>query len=141
MRPLSLPGRPLTRFERLRLVVEILFAYGELLPVLRRNDLPAMIRVARRGRGRRLPPPGAEVHLIARRLGWIVQLCVSRLPSDRRCLIHSLVTVRVLAERSIDGALVIGVRSGPAGVEAHAWVEHEHHPILPAGDYERLVEL
>ena len=63
-----------------------------------------------------------------------------RRPGDSRCLIRSLVLVRVLARRAIPSMLVIGVRKNP-GFKAHAWVEHEGKAILAAGDYTRLTEL
>jgi hypothetical protein len=40
----------------------------------------------------------------------------------------------------MEGRLVIGVQTG-SSFTAHAWVEHDDRPILPAGDYIRLHEL
>jgi hypothetical protein len=62
------------------------------------------------------------------------------LPTDTRCLITALVLIRILARRSIDGRLVIGVRSAD-GVTAHAWVECAGRPVLDPGDHERLLEV
>jgi Transglutaminase-like superfamily len=53
---------------------------------------------------------------------------------------RSLVLVSLLARRSLPATLVIGVLPGER-FAAHAWVELSGRPLLPAGDYERLVEL
>jgi hypothetical protein len=67
---------------------------------------------------------------------------LERLPSDSRCLTRSLVVTRVLARRGIGASLVIGVAPAP-NFAAHAWVELDGVPLLPAleSTYSRLVEL
>lgn len=77
-----------------------------------------------------------------RRLGRAVTRTLAVMPTDSRCLIRSLVLVRLLARRGIESSLVIGIRPGPE-FAAHAWVEREGVALLPAGGtaYERLVEL
>jgi hypothetical protein len=47
---------------------------------------------------------------------------------------------RILTRRSIPHTLVIGVRNEPEFI-AHAWIEYEGRPVLPAGEYTRLTEL
>ena len=79
-------------------------------------------------------------HQEARRLGKVVGRTLGVLPTDSRCLIQSLVLVRILARRAIPSKLVIGVRRS-SEFQAHAWVEHEGQAILPAGEYTRLTEL
>ncbi|MGH7481739.1 MAG: lasso peptide biosynthesis B2 protein, partial [Longimicrobiales bacterium] len=79
-------------------------------------------------------------HQVARRLGKVVGKTLGVLPTDSRCLIRSLVLVRLLTRRSIPSTLVIGVRKN-SGFEAHAWVEHDGEPILPPGEYTRLMEM
>jgi hypothetical protein len=84
--------------------------------------------------------PSLVEHDVARRLGRAVGKTLRLLPTDSRCLIRSLVLTRLLARRAIPNTIVIGVRKAP-DFQAHAWVEHEGRPILPAGEYTRLTEL
>jgi transglutaminase-like putative cysteine protease len=124
--------------RRARLVAEILAAYVPLLRVVRRNDVRAMV-VEARAVDRTAVLPG-DSHEVASRLGGIVRRTLKVLPTDGRCLIQSLVLIRLLARRSIEARLVIGVRGGGA-FAAHAWVEHDGLPVLPVGDFDRLMEL
>jgi hypothetical protein len=135
------PSRRLTRRQRLALIVEILVSYVQLLRLLRRKDLPTMVGQARQARTE-LPAPLDDVTLAAAvsRLGRAADRVIGVLPKDGRCLITSLVVVRVLARRSVDATVVIGVRNTD-GFEAHAWVEFEGRAVLPSGDYHRLVEV
>ena len=132
---------PVSLRDRVRLAVEILLAYGELILVVRQHDLPTM---AARARQPQMGPSPPEVRTralpAARRLSWMVERILALLPTDKRCLVKSLVLIRVLSNRSIPGVLVVGVLSNN-GVKAHAWVEHDGHPVLPAGNFERLLEL
>ena len=142
LRPRTPPARRVGLADRLRLSVEILVAYAELLRLLRRNDLPAMVAGARTVRLDPAPiGPGADEHATAIRIGRMVNRVVTKLPTDKRCLINSLVVVRMLKHRDIESRVVIGVQSGAEGFRAHAWVEHDERPVLPPGDYVRLVEL
>jgi hypothetical protein len=64
------------------------------------------------------------------------------LPGDTRCLVRSLVLVRLLARRGVPARLIIGVtRTGPFA--AHAWVERDGRALLPSGGghLARLTEL
>lgn len=138
-RPVS---HPLRLSDRARLSAEILIAYVELLVLLRRNDLTMMVEGARSLRVTPVPPlPASEAHAAALRLGRIVQRVITKLPTDKRCLINSLVVVRMLSQRGIDARVVIGVQSGGEGFRAHAWVEHDDRPVLAPGDHVRLLEL
>ena len=79
-----------------------------------------------------------------RRLGAAVVRTLTPLPVDSRCLMRSLVLLRVLATRGVQGSLVIAVRPGEGlKLAAHAWVEADGRPLLvPAGaDHGRLVTL
>ncbi len=52
------------------------------------------------------------------------------LPGDRACLVRSQALRELLATDGLDRAAVrIGVRRGPRGFEAHAWVELDGTPI------------
>lgn len=125
--------------EKIALVLEILRAYAAMWRVLRLSDVLQMA-----ARAREVPTRGRVAdpleHLVARRLGKVVGMTLGVLPTDSRCLIRSLVLLRVLTRRAIPGILVIGVRRQPE-FEAHAWVEHDGEPILPAGEYTRLTEV
>ena len=55
---------------------------------------------------------------------------------------RSLVLTAVLERRGIASRFVIGVRGAGDDFLAHAWVEYDGLPLLPAGDdFERLTEL
>ena len=64
-------------------------------------------------------------------------------PGGTRCLMRSLVLLRLLARRGIgDAELIIAVQPGPAVLDAHAWVELDGRALLPPGDgHERLLVL
>ena len=133
-------GRPLSTRGKVALATEVLRDYWPLWRILKRNDVVEMVRLARNVHPSFPRPAGPAEHRIALRLGRAVARVLRLLPSDSRCLIQSLVLTRMLARRSMPSILVIGVRTGSA-FEAHAWVEHEGRPILPPGQFTRLVEL
>jgi Transglutaminase-like superfamily len=135
--PMAWPER-VRPWHRARLMAEIVAAYVPLLRVLRGNDLAAMVAAARSPRTTIGAP--RDPSLAAERLGWIVNRVLKLFPTDGRCLIQSLVVTRLLAARSIESRLVIGV-SVHDSFEAHAWVEHAGTPVLPAGHFARLHEL
>ena len=81
-----------------------------------------------------------DEHELALRLGSIVTKVLDPLPTDNRCLIRSLVLVRVLARRGIGADLIIGVHPADR-FAAHAWVEHELQAVLPVGEFEPLSRL
>lgn len=123
---------------KLALAIEIVAAYVRARWLLRRHDLPhvlAQLRaVSRRG--------PAEPAVLDERLARAVRRTLGTLPADSRCLMQSLVLMRLLARRDRPATLVIGVSS--AGTfTAHAWVERDGVPLLPAGEDEfgRLAEL
>lgn len=131
---------PLRLNEKLLLTAEILAGYVPAMRILRAPDVTAMAR-----RARDVAPDGPPLqtgleHQIALRLGRAVSRTLALLPTDSRCLIRSLVTIRLMARRRMPSKLVIGVRN-EGEFQAHAWVEHEGRPILPAGQYTRLTEL
>ena len=79
--------------------------------------------------------------LSAWRLAQATGKVLKRLPSDSRCLFHSLTLMYMLERRGISQTLVIAVQPRPFG--AHAWLEVDGRPILPEADlgYERLLEI
>lgn len=142
VRPHRLPPLRVGLGARVRLSAEILIAYVELLSLLRKVDVRAMVEGARCARVEPTAQPrDAEKHLTAVRVGNMVERVLTKLPTDRRCLIKSLVVVRVLSHRGIESRVVIGVQTGEEGFRAHAWVEYEEHPVLPPLDYEPLLKV
>ena len=131
---------PLSVRQRFALLSEILIEYVPIWRILRKSDVVEMVRAARNVPATRERGPSAQEHKLALRLGRAVVKTLTLLPTDSRCLIRSLVLSRILTRRSIPHTLVIGVRNDP-DFAAHAWVEHDHSPILPAGQYTRLTEL
>ena len=123
---------------KLQLAREILAAYVRVRWLMRRSDLVStldQLRVWARAHSREAETTGV-------RLGNAVGRTMRLLPTDSRCLMRSLVLSSLLARRHVDATLVIGVQPGPS-FAAHAWVEQDGRPLLPAGadDFQRLVEL
>ena len=137
--------RKLPPGPRLRLALEILVVYGRVRWVLRRHELPRVVATLRSdstggGRKRTLGNPVAE----GERLGRAVVRMLDYLPTDSRCLMRSLVLLRLLAVRGAEGVFVIAVLpSGDLDVSAHAWIELDGRPLLDTGtpDYGRLLTL
>jgi N-acetylglucosaminyldiphosphoundecaprenol N-acetyl-beta-D-mannosaminyltransferase len=139
--PAALPPVGQMQFRhKARMAIEIAGAYLVLRPHLQANDVRAMVSEARRVHPRRPLTRDPHPQETARRLGSMVQQVLSAFPADDRCLIQSLVLVRLLTQRGIDGSIVIGARSD-GGFAAHAWVEYEGKPVLPPQCFERLVTL
>lgn len=130
---------PFTAREKAALTAEILSAYARVRWSLWRTDLRASVANLRRVSAR---PAQGDPTLLGRKLGGAVVRTLSVLPTDSRCLMRSLVLMRLLARRGIEARFVLGVRAGDE-FKAHAWVEREHRPLLPPGDasFERLLEL
>ena len=127
---------------RARLAGEILGDYVTVRRELRHHSLPAVVSGLRSGvpEQERCPPDPHD----GRRLARAVVRTLESLPVDSRCLMRSLVLLRVLARRGVTAELVIAVRPGGHDrLGAHAWVEVAGEPMLsPAGtDHGRLVTL
>jgi Transglutaminase-like superfamily len=140
--------RPLGHAECARLLVEILVSYLLARRALRRGPIASVLASMRSGYAlstvpaRSDPQSLEEVLARARRLGHAVLRTLALVPGDTRCLVRSLVLMRLLAKRGIPAKLVIGARATPAFL-AHAWVEYAGEPVISAGDgsFARLVEL
>lgn len=131
-------ARPLPLRRKAALVREIVAAYVRIRWLLRRQDLPRALERIRAAPESGVPADGASDQRLAR----AVRRTLRRLPADSRCLMQSLVLTRLLARRGRSSKLVIGV--SPAGTfTAHAWIERDGKPLLPAGEDEfgRLTEL
>jgi hypothetical protein len=131
---------PLGPRARIALLGEILTEYVPCWQILRTKNVVDMVKAARDVSVTHPRGPAFQEHKMALRLGRAVVKTLRLLPTDSRCLIRSLVLSRILTRRSIPHTLVIGVRNSPEFM-AHAWVEHEGYPVLPAGEYTRLTEL
>ena len=120
---------------RLRIAFEIVGTYVQVRYRMFRGDVTAVV-AALRGGAVDLHEP-YDAYRIGRRLGRPVRRTLDPLPWDSRCLMRSLVLLRMLARRGVVCQLVIGVRPGET-LEAHAWIEHDGHALLPTLGYERL---
>jgi hypothetical protein len=140
VRPLP-ADRPLGAAERGRLAAEILAAYVGARRELGRNPIAKVVDRLRE-EARRPRVRAADTLEEARRLGRAVSRTLALAPGDTRCLVRSLVLIRLLSRRGLAARLVIGARAEPDFL-AHAWVEHEGEPVLPTGEgsFGRLVEL
>jgi Transglutaminase-like superfamily len=116
---------------KLRLAIEVLFAYGRAWRWMRRFEIEEAVR---RLRGEAAPGRAVPV-TDPLRLGAVVMGVLSVLPTDSRCLVRSLVLLSLLARREIANVLVIGVRTEPE-FAAHAWIECGGQAVLPSGDGE-----
>jgi transglutaminase superfamily protein len=124
--------------SKARLASEILGAYVGVRRALRRESLPTVVQLLRG------PGQHERAEVDGRRLARAVVRTLEPLPLDSRCLMRSLVLLRVLARRGVSGELVIAVRPEARDrLDAHAWVEVAGQPLLaPAGaDHGRLVTL
>lgn len=121
---------------RVRLAAEILVTYARVRWLMARLELPETVARLRAGTVAARGPVNP----------WHVAGATARvmalLPTDSRCLMRSLVLLRLLAVRGEASTLVIGVRTDP-DFAAHAWVEWEGAGLLPTGggEYQRLTEV
>ena len=130
---------PLSPVGRLRLAAEALSIYMTVRWRLWRSDLSATVHTLR-GTDRQWRDAGLETYWQGVRLAKATTRTLAVLPTDSRCLMQSLVLLGFLSRRNIGAVLVVAVKSSP-DFQAHAWVEHDSRPLLPKGEYGRLVEL
>jgi hypothetical protein len=133
--------RALPPLQKAALATEILRAYVQVRWRLWRTDLPRTLAAVRAGRIDHTAST-RESLVLGTRLGQAVGRTLHLLPTDDRCLMQSLVLTRLLADRGIDSALVIGVVVEPE-FAAHAWVERDDVPLLPTSGsaYARLLRM
>jgi hypothetical protein len=130
----------LSALEKAALSWEIVLTYARARRLLSREVFPEALAQAREARQPVAPRSDQDHLLVSLRLGHAVVRTLAVLPTDAKCLIRSVVLTSLLARRGIESTLVIGVRRS-GHFEAHAWVEHDHRPVLPAYDYRRLMAL
>ena len=123
---------------RIRLAVEIWTTYVQVRWLVLRHPIDEV--VARLRGGAAADRPAAEAQIVARRLERPVVRSLGILPWDSRCLMRSLVMLRMMARRGVACDLVLGARTQEA-FKAHAWVEHEGHALLPTLGFETLTSI
>jgi hypothetical protein len=91
-------------------------------------------RARRLGRrlARRTAPADVEPRIAA--TVRAVDLATTRLPIRSACLSQSLALSYLLDRQGIPTEICFGVRAGGAPLDAHAWVEHDGHPINETAD-------
>ena len=74
----------------------------------------------------RLPdrPAGPGPAIPAERIAALVEAAALRVPFRVTCLHRALTLYSLLRRHGIEAELVMGAAHAPAGLEAHAWVEH-----------------
>lgn len=130
----------LSALEKVALSREILLTYARTRRLLSHEVLPKALARAREERNPIAPRSDQDQLLISLRLGHAVGRTLALVPMDAKCLTRSLVLTSLLARRGIESTLVIGVRRN-GDFEAHAWVEHDDRPVLPAHDFRQLLAL
>lgn len=130
----------LSRGWRARIALEVIVTYARVRWVMRGGDVQRAVAQLRGGVGHCALDGDLQL-LAAWRLARIVRRVLDPLPSDSRCLFRSLTLMGMLERRGISQTLVIAVRPNPFA--AHAWIEVDTRPMLPAADpgFERLLEL
>lgn len=130
--------KPIPRTAKLRLALEILCTYPRVRWLMWRHDVPTVVRTLR-GEGQLATDLRRQV--TGKRLGQAAARTLAIMPFDSRCLVRSLVLVRMLAKRGIESTLVIGVDVEPI-FSAHAWVESGGRALLePMDGGSRLLEV
>lgn len=134
---------PLTLFEKLRLILEILNIYTLTRWRLSSSDVEILNEIPSPPSRRTAVVPSGQTAAVAIRLGEVVTQTLARIPKDARCLIRAIVLLRVLSRRGIGARLVIGVNHEDEPFTAHAWVEHRGIALLDQGGerFARLLEI
>ena len=110
-----------------RLGAEIAWTTVRVRRLVHRNDLPTALDRCRAAVRRPAPVPSRDEVV---RISRAVRRTMGVLPGDSRGLVPSLVLIAVLARRGVAASLVVGCPRN--GFGAHAWVEVDGLPALPA---------
>jgi hypothetical protein len=70
----------------------------------------------------------------------VVAMAARHAPGDHTCLHRSMALWWMLRRRGLDTRLMMGVRKGDAGLEAHAWVNHAGVVLNDEPDVEHRYE-
>jgi hypothetical protein len=126
---------PIPSAVKVRIVFRIAIAFVSVHWSLRRRGLPETVAALGTGRS-------VYYRVDARRLGRIIHRVLSVGDRRARCLINSLVALKLLKEQGNDPELVIGLPESPEGVFAHAWIELDGEDVGPPpgrGRHEELI--
>jgi hypothetical protein len=136
-----IPRERLALRQKVALAVEILAVYVSVCWRLRRRDIVDLV-AANGARSGEWTPDCADTWRVALRLAAAMRRTLRVVPTNKRCLVQSVVLSSLLSARGISSRLVIGAHSRPQ-FAAHAWVEHQGQPVLPRYDFgdSRLLEL
>ena len=97
------------------------------LVVVGRSDVVVPDTIATDGNHSRLAP---DARKCADRWGAATDRALRWMPGDAACLVRAGALHELVRQRGLPRAVVrIGVRRGPDGFEAHAWVEQDGMPI------------
>jgi hypothetical protein len=124
---------------RVRLAWEICLTYARVRRLLARRGIAEVVAELRGG-GDDDGLDEEQARHLSDRLHRPVRRTLGSLPVDSRCLMRSLVLLRMLARRGVPCRLSIGAQSGER-FAAHAWLEHRGRPIMPTLGYLPLVTL
>ncbi|MRD46815.1 lasso peptide biosynthesis B2 protein [Caenimonas koreensis] len=85
-------------------------------------------------RNRRVDQAARDSALAPIDLGRLIDMAARTSPVPSTCLTKSVLLCWMLRRRGVAHELIIGVRPGEAGLQAHAWVECEGSPVNDQGD-------
>jgi hypothetical protein len=123
---------------RVRIVAEVLMTYAHVRRLLAQHDIAAVVGILRDGIEDGLAPETAR--RVAARLRNPVFRTLTVFPWDSRCLMRSLVLLRMMSRRGARCDLLIGARGG-SDFAAHAWIEYRGQPVLPTLGFQPLTVL
>jgi len=106
-----------------------LYTLAWLGPCLRLAGLTRCQRWLARRAGGTAVVRGAKALERAHEHAWALAVAVRNVPWRVRCLERSLALWWLLARDGISAEMRIGVRKLGRGIEAHAWVEVQGHPL------------
>lgn len=112
--------------RRISLTIEIVVTFVLVRLTMREPDIRRTLVRLREGGD--TPATESDIQ-VAVSLAHAVDRVLALVPRRSRCLVQSLVLTKLLARRGISSSLVIAVAPGPQ-LEAHAWVESGHVPLL-----------
>jgi hypothetical protein len=121
----SEPAAELRLTAKIRLALNVWRAFAWTHIFLRRRRLPDIVAACRSQSG----ATGLTIDPI--RLGWIVYRLLRVGPYHARCLVNSLVLLRLLYRQGYEADLVIGLPEIPDDVEAHSWLEIDGRDVGP----------
>jgi hypothetical protein len=123
---------------RAQLVAEILVTYARVRWLMAADDIVTVVDTLRDDEPDSIG--GEDAYRLGVRLARPVVRTLRPLPVDSRCLMRSLVLLRMMARREVRCQLVIGTTTAGA-FGAHAWIEHNGRPLLSPMGHEPLTTI